>query len=154
MSSARGLANHSLYMARLLLQAWSEQGAQAGAMPAAIDSAFAPGVRLHLLDAYGWFLLALVRVTALPATPPHSTASLPALAPGMAVPGEIDECRRLEREGWLSSLLAPLPAGLAKRSKGPVLAMAGSYPHIDDFEDWCVALDRLLTRMSDTLDEN
>ena len=91
MSSASGLANHSLYMARLLLNAGGDQPTQQRAESNILEAAFGPAVRLHLLDAYGWFLLAVVRLTPLPKQPPHSTLDLPELKQGIAEPNEIVE---------------------------------------------------------------
>ena len=154
MSTARGLANHSLYMGKLLLDAWAQQAARADIPTQATDAAFAPAVRLHLLEAYGWFLLATIRLSSLPPSPPQSTHELPALATGLAIPGEVAEYRRLEQDGWLGRLQAPLPSGLPRRSKTPVLAMSGSYPQIQDYTEWCGSLGALFGRVSDSLDEN
>lgn len=153
MSSARGLANHSLYMARLLQSVWQSARSAAEAVPRAVDAAFAPAVQLHLLDAYGWFLLAILRTTQLPERPPHATTELPSLDVGIAVPGEIFEYRQLEREGWLARLQATLPTGLPKESGPQVLASAGRYPNVSDYADWTERLGDLFARMSDSLDE-
>lgn len=154
MSSARGFANHSLYMARLLVGAWRQQRDAAKAMPSAIDAAFAPAVRLHLLDAYGWFLLATVRATDLPTTPPHSVDTIPALGKGLALPAEVDEYRQLEQTAWLGRLQAPLPKGMPRPTAGNVLAISGGYPQLADYADWCEHFEALFTRISDSLDEN
>ena len=54
----RGAANQSLYRARLLLAAWDR--ARGEPVPEAqLQGAFYPAVRLHLRQAYGWFLLAV-----------------------------------------------------------------------------------------------
>jgi hypothetical protein len=140
-------------MARLLLRSWADSLERGAAMPAAIDGAFAPGVRLHLLDAYGWFLLATIRVSQLPERPPHHTSGLPALKQGLAIPGEVDEYRQLEANGWIRQLQTPLPVGMPKRSVGAVLAVANAYPQLSDFEDWCSQFEHLFTRMADSLDE-
>ncbi len=153
MSNARGLANHSLYMAKLLIESWQRDQGRNDCVSGAIDAAFAPSVRGHLLDAYGWFLLAMMRVTTLPEQPPHRVADLPSAGPGIATPGEVIEYEHLETYGWLARLQAPLPTGLPKRPKGPVLASAGMYPHIGDYQEWIDTFERLFDRMSDSLDE-
>ena len=153
MSNPRGLANHSLYMARLLLSAWRAAHGAALAPVNALDAAFAPAVRMHLLDAYGWFLLATMRVTQLPALPPHRVADLAPQAPGIAQPGEISECQQLEQSGWLAKLQAPLPTGLAKRSRGMSLAVESAYPDIALYQDCAAHFDVLFARMSDAIDE-
>jgi hypothetical protein len=153
MANARGLANHALYMAKLLLEAWQRDLARKDCVTGAIDAAFAPAVRGHLLDAYGWFLIAMMRITQLPEQPPHRVADLPKVGPGIAVPGEVLEYEGLEADGWLARLQAPLPQGLPKRPKGPVLASAGVYPNITDYREWADTCERLFDRMSDSLDE-
>lgn len=76
-------------MARLLLDAWSDQLSRNRLEKNVLEAAFAPAVRLHLLNAYGWFLLAVVRFTPLPQQPPHSTVELPGPSLGIAEPNEI-----------------------------------------------------------------
>ena len=153
MSNPRGLANHSLYMARLLLLAWEEAHAAALAPVNALDAAFAPAIRLHLLDAYGWFLLATLRVTQLPVLPPHRVTDLAPQAPGISRPAEISECQQLEQGGWLAQLQTQLPTGLAKRSRGISLAIDSAYPDIAFYQDCAAHFDVLFARMSDAIDE-
>lgn len=154
MASARGLANHSLYMARLLAGQWQASRAGQTAPEQAMNAAFAPALQLHLCNAYGWFLLATVRATSLPDTPPHRISELPELSRDIVEPGELEECRQLERGGWLAQLQACIPAGLPPQTNAGVLASSGSYPQLEDFERWMTALDRLFDRMGESLDEN
>jgi hypothetical protein len=83
----------------------------------AIDAAFAPATRLHLLNAYGWQLLACQRVVNLPKDPPHSARALPSLASGIAVSPEVREMANLEQGGWLADLLSPIAPGLSPRRR-------------------------------------
>ena len=154
MSSARGLANHSLYMARLVLAGWSRELGQAGASRQAMQAAFAPAARLHLLDAYGWLLLATIRQNKLPDHAPHHSQELPPLGPGIAEPGELDEYRLLEREGWIGRLQATLPRGLPPKTRPGLLAISANYPQIEDYEEWAASFSALFARMADSLDEN
>lgn len=156
MASARGLANHSLYMARLLAGQWQiSLGELTRSSPEqALNAAFAPALRLHLLDAYGWFLLATVRATALPDAPPHRISELPELGRGIVEPGELEECRQLELTGWLAQLQKSIPSGLPPRSSAQVLASSGTYPRLDDFESWIAELARLFNHLGESLDEN
>lgn len=154
MASARGLANHSLYMARILASQWQTRLAEQPSESLALNAAFAPALQLHLLNAYGWFLLASVRLTTLPERPPHSTADLPPLGQGIVAPAEVDECRHLERDGWLLLLQTPIPNGLPTKNDTTILARSGTYPMLDDFNAWISALDQLFARMSSSLDEN
>lgn len=153
MSTARGFANHSLYMARLVLSAWSTQVGTTNLPPGTAAAAFAPAVRLHLLDAYGWFLLALLRVSPLPPRPPHSVSELPSPGPGIALPGELAEYSVLEREGWLARLQAPLAPGIPQTAAPDLLARAGGYPDRSDYMEWCQQFEQLFDRMSDSIDE-
>ena len=121
MSTSRGRANHSLYLGKILLAAWRRETSNEVLPARVICQAYHPAVRLHLLDAYGWFLLDITGATELPQGPPHSCEELPDPPAGKAVPGEIREFRRLEREGWLAELLqetvdAPAPAAWAQLS--------------------------------------
>ena len=153
MSSARGLANHSLYMARLLLDAWHQQTQTSRTEPRILSAAFAPAVRLHLLDAYGWFLLALLRVPALPDHAPQRIADLPAIKSGIAEPPEISEFRELEQTGWLHELLAPPVRGVGQISHRQRLASTADRPQIHQYGEWHGELTSLFTRMSVSLDE-
>ena len=157
-----GLANHHLYLAKLVLQAWQRDRA-AQAVPAlTLDQAYAPGVREHLVQAYGHFLSHVLDPTAAASdgAPPRSCDDLPPQVAGKAVPGEIREFRQLEQEGWLAGLLAPLPQGIPRPSRsGPgrdslVAASSGSdWPQPDQAESWCRRLQATFERMSDSLDE-
>mgnify|MGYP000017374276 FL=1 len=141
-------------MATLLLEAWGREHESARGSREALQSAFAPAVRLHLLDAYGWFLLATLRATRLPDKPPHHSRDLPELGAGIAEPPELEEYRALESAGWLSQLQAQLPSGIAPENKPNILAMASSYPHLKEYQQWRGAFSDLFARMTDSLDEN
>ncbi len=140
-------------MARLVLSAWTVTHAKSVAPANALDAAFAPAVRLHLLDAYGWFLLATLRATQLPARPPHCVAELAPQPPGIARPAEVGECQHLEQEGWLAHLQAPLPLGLAKRISGMSLAVESGYPDVGMYQQCADRFEVLFARMSDAIDE-
>ncbi|EED35070.1 hypothetical protein NOR51B_1012 [Luminiphilus syltensis NOR5-1B] len=140
-------------MASLLLDAWEGAPEHLMAGSSAIDAAYAPAVRLHLLDAYGWFLLAVQRISPLPGTPPQGVDQLPDRAAGIGRPGEIEEYRRLEREGWLSRLCAPLPAGMPARRRPGSLAVSNDYLDIAACRECKDHFEALFARMSDSLDE-
>jgi len=159
MSSARGLANHHLYLAQLVLGAWARE-CEAQQVPAAtLAEAFGPACHTHLARAYGWFLLALAGGEQLPPEPPSRVAELPPQPAGKAVPGEVREFERLEREGWLAQMLAWAPQrpgqGSPARGRQPG-NLARPAPVIDGpdtFQRWAQALDSLFQRMGDALDE-
>ena len=154
MSSARAYANQSLYLARIQLQAWTRT-LEEGSHPAAtIDQAFAPAVRDHLLDAFGWFALNILSVADLPEKPPHYCHQLPAVATGKSVPGEIREFQQLEQGGWLGQLQAPLPPpGRAVRSPGNLAAISSGLPDRTTMAAWADKLSAVVDRMGDALDE-
>ena len=142
-------------MARFLLDIWQQKLNTENVMPAVVNAAFSPAIRLHLLDAYGWFLLVLIRTTQLPPQPPHHTQDISELNVKHAISREICECRRLEIEGWLGQLQAPLLRGMPSQKlvSNQVLAIAESHPQISDYTNWCNASEELFARMSDSLDE-
>lgn len=152
-SSTRGQANHSLYLARILIAAW-RRDSEAEVLPAStLAQAYLPAVRSHIQQAYGWFLLEITRQEALPPEPPRSCAELPALPEGKAVPGEIRECRQLERDGWLAELLAP-PGQQAPGARNPDNLAAGpAQGSAEQAEAWAESLQRMFDRMGDSLDE-
>jgi hypothetical protein len=153
MSTARGYANHHLYMASLLIEAWQREG-ESGSTPAlALQGAFVPAIRLHLLDAYGWFLLALTRTTSLPSQAPHGVEELPSRPAGMGIPGEISEFRQLEQTGWIADLRAPLPLGMPRRQTSQSLAASVTAPDLPQCRQWCDDLRSLFDRMGDSLEE-
>ena len=137
MSSARAYANQCLYLARIQLQAWA-RAAEAQSVPGTtVDQAFAPAVRLHLLDAFGWFALHILAATDLPDTPPHRCTELPSVSPGKAVPGEIREFEQLEQAGWLGQLQAMLPPpGRPIRSAGNLASVDAGVPDWATMSSW------------------
>ena len=158
---SRGLANHSLYLARLVVDAW-ERDRVAQVVPArTLDQAYAPAVREHLITAYGQFLLHVYDPTGAAAggPPPRCCNDLPAQAAGKALAGEIREFRQLEQAGWLADMLAPLPA-FSTRAGGSqtpgtlaVTTGAGEWPEPEQAAGWCYRLERIFQRMDDSLEE-
>ena len=154
MSQAQSYANHSMYMASIVLTAWdSAMKASAVAAPA-LDAAFAPAVRLHLLDAYGWQLLACNRVTGLPLNPPHCVAAMPLLADGIEVAPEVKEFRLLEAGGWLAELQKEIAPGLAPIVPAHVLAVERTRFNYATATDCFRELERLMDRVSGDIDES
>lgn len=157
MSSARGLANHHLYLGRILLGAW-ERDLLAEDIPArTLAQAYAPACHRHLNLAYGWFLLAILSPDDLPAAPPGRVAELPERPAGQATPAEIHEFTLLERDGWLGDMLAwtagsPSRTAPARSAGNLARAASGAGDH-DDFSAWSERLEALFLRMGDSLDE-
>jgi len=154
MSSARAQANQKLYLAKIQLAAWQRALAAREVAAATLTQAFLPAVRQHLLGAYGWFLLAVSGQEQLPGEPPRCCAELPAIAAGMAVPGEIREFEQLETSGWLAALLAePDEAVQQARTRDNLASAAPVLPAVEDAGQWIDQLEAVFQRMSDSLDE-
>ncbi len=153
MSSPRGQANHHLYLARLLVAAWRRDLAAEDIPASVLAQAFGPAVRGHLLDAYGWFLLDLQKPAQLPEVPPHRVAALPPVAPGKALPAEIEEFARLEREGWLAELVREPGSATPRRSDTNLAAQVVDVLDPDSLETQARHLDNAFARMGDFLDE-
>ena len=154
MSQAQSYANHSLYMASIVIDAWRLALSERNHSISAIDAAFGPASRLHLLDAYGWQLLACQRVVQIPSSPPHSTSELPKLAPGIALSPEVREMALLEEGGWLSELTAPIAPGLNVRRPHNLLAIASGQFDCVKAREILGKLEALIDRVADAIDES
>jgi hypothetical protein len=154
MNGPRSLANHSRYLATLQMEAWQRALSDDNRPGWIVDAAFAPAVRWHLRQAYGWLLLAAARVAQAPPQPPHSVSELPGLAPGIAMSAELVRCEDLETDGWLSDMLAPLPTASPPPRQSNLLATKRSTPDLDQYRLWAEALDKLLESIDLTLDES
>ena len=154
MSQAQSFANHSMYMASIVLTAWDSAMRESALSAPVLDAAFAPAVRLHLLDAYGWQLLACNRVTGLPLKPPHYVAAIPLLAEGIEVAPEVKEFRLLEAGGWLGGLQKEIAPGLAPIAPPHVLAVERTGFNYAAATDCFRELERLMDRVSGVIDES
>ena len=154
MSQAQSYANHSLYMASIVIDAWRLALSERNHSISAIDAAFGPASRLHLLDAYGWQLLACQRVVQVPSSPPHSTSELPNLAPGIALSPEVREMALLEEGGWLSELTAPIVPGLNVRRPKNLLAATSDDFDLAKAREILGKLEALIDRVADAIDES
>ena len=152
MATARGFANHAIYMARILLDTWeSTIRSEKEFSPDVVNGAFAPAVRLHLIDAYGWFLLDAIKAPRLPDHPPHGVADLPKQQKGLPVAELIEDFARLERSGWLADLLSPVPAGLPTEAKEMIVG--GSLPGLRECTAWRDSLANLFGDVSEIAQE-
>lgn len=152
MSSARGQANHALYLANILLAGWRRDLDAQTVAARTLAQAYLPAVRDHLVSAYGWFLLDITRPGALPDQPPRCLAELPDIAAGKAVPGEIREFEQLELSGWLAEMLADDSQPSTPTSTGN-LAVAAPDAGPEQAQHWADQLQSLFDRMGDSLDE-
>ncbi len=152
MSSARGQANHALYLARILLAAWQRDLESEAVAVTALTQSYLPAVRLHLANAYGWFLLEITRPGGLPESPPQCTADLPGVTEGKALPGEIREFEQLEQSGWIGEMLAGESSRGSSSSVGN-LAVAAPAAGPEQGARWAGQLQDLFDRMGDSLDE-
>ena len=141
-------------MASIVLTAW-DSAVKASALAAPVlEAAFAPATRLHLLDAYGWQLLACNRVTGLPLKPPHCVAAMPLLADGIEVAPEVKEFQLLEAGGWLAELQKEVTPGLAPIAPAHVLAVERTSFDYVAATDCFRELERLMDRVSSVIDES
>lgn len=154
MSTSRGLANQTLYLARIQLAAWQRALDEQVIPVRTLAQAFAPAVRSHLLDAYGWFLLTIIGVPDIPSRPPSCCAELPPVPVGKSLPGEIHELVQVERGGWIGEMQAELPPpAVGAVSPGNLLACGPELPDLATMTAWANALEALFDRMGDSLDE-
>lgn len=154
MSAARGKANQSHYLARLLLAAWARDDREQGAPAAVLAQAYLPAVREHLLNTYGWFLLEIAGIDDWPGAPPRRVHALPEVPEGKAVAGELREFDSLEQGGWLLALLADIEFNAAPvRSRGNLAQPVSDVPGVEDAQHWYTQLGAVMARMRDSLDE-
>lgn len=155
MSSTRALANHSLYLAKIQLSSWVGQ-LEAQQLPVTVVAqAFMPAVRGHLLNAYGYLLLTLIDASDSGEPLPQCVAQLPAVAPGKASPGTLNELQRLEQEGWLKALLElpELTPSAANKSPGNLASAAMPASGVDEATLWCNSMEKAIETLGDSLDE-
>lgn len=158
MSSPRGLANHSLYLARIQLAAWSAELEREIIPAATLDQAFAPAACDHLKRAYGWFLLTLSGHDDTSTAPPRCCSELPDIATGKALPAEIKEFAQLEQDGWLADLLsvhitAPSQPRPVPGHMGNLAVRTSGSPSVMVVAGYADQLDAHMARMSNSLDE-
>jgi hypothetical protein len=155
-SGTRGAANRSLYRARILLDCWDEARDHGRIGDAQLRDAFLPAVRLHLREAYGWFLLAVAGQDAITddTARPSCTAELTPPEAGKAVAPELREFELLERDGWIADLMA-WPAAEEGPAGAPsmVLGSDRSVPGLAVAESWWQHLNGIMQRMDDLLVE-
>jgi hypothetical protein len=119
-----------------------------------LTQAFLPAARAHLMESYGYFLLAVSGLEQLPGSPPTRCAELPDVAMGQAVPGEIREFEQLENEGWLAQLLAePDSVVQSVRTAGNLAVASPLSADSASVQQWVDQLEALFARMSNSLDE-
>jgi hypothetical protein len=153
-SLAQSFANHCMYMASVVLQSWHSAIAEEGKPLPVLTAAFGPAVRLHLLDAYGWQLLACNRVTSMPTRPPHRAVDVPPLANGIAQSPEVTEMAMLERSGWLADLQREIPPGLTPAATAGFIAMSSNVFDFDAARHCFAELESLMARVADAIDES
>ncbi len=154
MSTGRARANHSLYLAKILLAAWRREWGEEVLPQRVLAQAYLPAARQHLLDAYGWFLLEISGASELPDNPPKNCSELPEPPDGKAEAGEIREFRQLEQAGWLAEILRGDDGGTASAvASAGNLAAAKDYLDPEHAQAWADALEACFQLMGDSLDE-
>ena len=152
MSHPLAYANQSLYHASILLSGWRAELTRQVAPEPQVTLAYAPGVREHLLDGYGWLLLAACRIRQAPEKPPHSVADLPTLPDGIVPPAEVEACAQLEESGWVAGLRAPITAMATPRRSDSLAVEMGT--SLDQFDVWAKNLGQLAEQIADAIDES
>jgi hypothetical protein len=156
MAPARALANQKLYHAALHRRMLARELAREDVAASVLLEAVGRSIQQQLRDAYGWFLLELAAVEDLPTIPPHSVAQLCAAHDiGKPLRGELVELMNLEqRPGWLLELLSDRSLSVAGARSAPAgLSLLQSDWSQAELQDWYEALEDLIERMSDSLDE-
>lgn len=154
MSQAQSFANHCMYMASVVLEGWRNAIAEEGKPLSVLTASFGPAVRLHLLDAYGWQLLACNRVTSIPTKPPHRAVDVPPLASGIKQSPEVTEMAMLERAGWLADLQREIPPGLTPQATNGFIAVSSNVFDFDTARHCFAELESLIVRVADAIDES
>lgn len=147
------MVNHSLYCARVLLEAWQHDREAQHLGASVLQDAYQPALKHHLGRAYGYLLLEGGGQADAPKQAPASIAELPEPAQGKVLPLTVQAMAR-EEQGVLQPLYATLGSqvsggvrnsmNLAAQSQGP------------DHRDWHSAYTFLQSSASairDVLDE-
>lgn len=154
MSAARARANHELYLGKIVIAAWRRALTMEDVPAATLAQAFHPGVRNHLVAAYGWFLLAISQADVPVQGLPQSCGELPPVPEGRVYPPEINEFRQLETGGWLCEMLQTASFDMpGTRQPGNLAVPAQMSPTPEQVEHWVQQLQALFERMGDSLDE-
>ena len=154
MSQAQSFANHCMYMASVVLESWRNAIAEGSKPLSILTASFGPAVRLHLLDAYGWQLLACNRVTSIPTKPPHRAVDVPPLANGITQSPEVTEMALLERSSWLADLQREIPPGLTPQGASGFIAVSSNVFDFDTARHCFAELESLMARVADAIDES
>ncbi len=155
MARTRAEANQSLYRARIVLNAWDRLRDDRNYPELQLAGAFLPGLRQHLADAYGWFLLSVSGVEEIrDQVLPRDTAALPPPEPGRARAPELQEFAQLERAGWIGEMLdsASVPFA-ATRGAESLLVSDQQSPGYAVAARWVESLAQIMARMDDSLAE-
>lgn len=150
------MANQSLYRARIVLAAWDSQRNDNARPSQHLIEAFLPAVRLHLRDAYGWFLLSVSGMEEGGAQRPvESVQALPTPEAGRMQAPELAEFAKLEAKGWIGEMLQDdvAPVQATARAPANLLVSDRRAPDLAVAERWADSLDALMTRMDDSLAE-
>ena len=143
-----------MYMASVVLESWSSSIDQGVKPLPVLNAAFGPAVRLHLLDAYGWQLLACNRVASVPNKPPHKAVDVPPLANGIAQSPEVTEMAMLEQVGWLAELQQEIRPGLSQSTSSGFIAVSSSGFDFKTARHCFSELEFLMGRVADAIDES
>ena len=151
MSSCRALVNHSLYCARVLLEAWQRDRVAEHVASKVLEDSYQPGLKYHLGRAYGYLLLEASGSSEAPQNAPERLEDLPSPAPGKSLPLAVVAMARGENRE-LSPLFAELTL---PKSAGSAINLAVSTT-TPNHAQWMSCYQYLQTKTSeirDVLDE-
>jgi hypothetical protein len=151
MSSCRALVNHSLYCARVLLEAWQRDRMAEQIASKVLEDSYQPGLKYHLGRAYGYLLLEALGSNEAPQKAPERLRDLPSPAPGKSLPLVVVAMARGET-GELSPVFADLTL---PNSAGSAINLAVSTT-TPNHAQWMSCYQYLQTKTSeirDVLDE-
>jgi len=153
-TSRRALANHELYLAKIVLSAWRRDLDKQDIPARTLGQAFHNATREHLVAAYGWFLLSITRADAPTQGLPRTVEDLPPMPEGRVFPGEINEFRQLEGGGWLGQMLRRTDSEIpGPRQPGNLAFASTDVSGAEQAAGWVTQLEQLFDRMGDSLDE-
>ena len=153
MSQSLAFANQSIYHGKILLTGWRYMIDGESEPREQVGLAFAPAVRRHFLDAYGWLLLAACRVNQVPEQPPHSVNDLPPLPAGLVRPAEVNACAALENDGWVAALKQPITRASLSVAPGHLASDVRGFD-ARHFEVWLQRLMELADLIAGAVDES
>ena len=148
------MVNHSLYCARVLLEAWQRDREAQHFGASVLQDTYQPALKHHLGRAYGYLLLEGAGQADAPKQPPASLSELPEPAQGKVLPQTVQAMAR-EETGVLQPLYASLDVQAMGGARAHTVSLAAESQG-PDHRDWHAAyrfLQSSASAIRDVLDE-